>query len=156
MVCSTQFVHQSCIKSSTISKRTEPSLHLSLITEESHRVRPNRFLCLWYVRCKPCSSLALTLTLSKHTKMRFHTTHITYEFHRVRPKLFMMYWYVYGKLRTYLVSRFALFPNRSNNAPLDPCHLGVPSGASKTIYEPMVCLTQTEHLSCTDANTVST
>jgi hypothetical protein len=38
---------------------------------------------------------------------------------------------------------------------LEPRHLGVPSGASKIIFEPMVRLAQTEHLSCTDANTVS-
>jgi hypothetical protein len=29
----------------------------------------------------------------------------------------------------------------------DPCHLGVPSGVSKIISEPMVCSTQTVHLS---------
>jgi hypothetical protein len=39
--------------------------------------------------------------------------------------------------------------------PLEPRHLGVPSGAAKMIYEPMVRLTQTEHLSCPDANIVS-
>jgi hypothetical protein len=33
--------------------------------------------------------------------------------------------------------------------PLEPCHLGVPSGASKMISELMVCLAQTVHLSCT-------
>jgi hypothetical protein len=64
-------------------------------------------------------------------------------------------WYVQCKPYTYLVSRLALFPNGPNKAPLDPRHLGVPSGVSKTIYEPMVRLTQTEHISCTDANTVS-
>ena len=37
----------------------------------------------------------------------------------------------------------------------DPRHLGVPSGASKMISEPMVCLAQTVHLSCTDTSTVS-
>jgi hypothetical protein len=53
----------------------------------------------------------------------------------------------------------------------DPCHLGVPSAASKTIYEPhhpvvpsgeskmtfkpMVRLAQTMHLSCTDTHTVT-
>ena len=36
-----------------------------------------------------------------------------------------------------------------------PHHLVVPSGASKTISEPMVRLAQTMHLSCTAANTVS-
>jgi hypothetical protein len=96
-----------------------------------------------------------TNTVSKRTKTRFHTTHVTYEFRRVRPKLFMMYWCIQCKPRTYLASKFALSPNRPNRAPPDPCHQGVPSGASKMIYEPMVHLTQTEHRSCTDANTVS-
>jgi hypothetical protein len=39
--------------------------------------------------------------------------------------------------------------------PLEFRHLGVPSSASKTIYEPMVRLVQTVHLSCTETNTVS-
>jgi hypothetical protein len=38
---------------------------------------------------------------------------------------------------------------------LEPHHLGVPSGVSKTVSEPMVHFTQTVHLSCTDTNTVS-
>jgi hypothetical protein len=42
-----------------------------------------------------------------------------------------------------------------NELPLEPRHLGVPSGAFKTIFEPMVCLVQTVHLSFTDTNTVS-
>ena len=36
--------------------------------------------------------------------------------------------------------------------PQDPRHLGVPSGASKMISEPIVRLAQTVHLSCTDTN----
>jgi len=36
--------------------------------------------------------------------------------------------------------------------PLEPRHLVVPSGASKTISKPMVRLAQTMHLSCTDTN----
>jgi hypothetical protein len=38
---------------------------------------------------------------------------------------------------------------------LEPRHLGVPSGASKMISEPMVCLSKTVHLSCTDTDTIS-
>jgi hypothetical protein len=82
-------------------------------------------------------------------------THISYEFCRVRPKLFVSLWYVPCKLCTYLASRLALSLNGPNRAPPDPRHLVVPSGASKMIYEPMVRLMQTEHLSCTDANIVS-
>jgi hypothetical protein len=43
----------------------------------------------------------------------------------------------------------------SNKLPLEPHHLGVSLGASKTISEPMVRLAQTVHLYCTDTNTVS-
>jgi hypothetical protein len=96
-----------------------------------------------------------TNTVSKRTKTRFHTTRITYEFHRVRPKLFMSLWYIQCKPCTYLVSGLALSPNGLNRAPPNPRLLGVPSGASKTIYEHIVCLTQTKHLSGTDANTIS-
>jgi len=39
--------------------------------------------------------------------------------------------------------------------PLHPCHLGVPSGASKLISEPMVRLAQILHLSCIESNTFS-
>jgi hypothetical protein len=99
-------------------------------------------------------SCTYTNTISKWTKMKFHTTHVTCEFHRVRPKLFMSLWYVQFKPCTCLVSRLVLSPNRPNSCPPDPHHLGVPSGVSKKIYEPMVRLTQIEHLSCTDANNI--
>jgi hypothetical protein len=42
-----------------------------------------------------------------------------------------------------------------NELPLEPHHLGVPSGASKTIPKPMVHLVQIVHLSCTVTNTIS-
>jgi hypothetical protein len=38
---------------------------------------------------------------------------------------------------------------------LDPHHVGVQSGASKLIYEPMVRLAQTVHLSCIEINIIS-
>jgi hypothetical protein len=41
-----------------------------------------------------------------------------------------------------------------NEHPLEPHHIGVPSGAFKIISEPTVRLAQTVHLSCTDTNTV--
>jgi hypothetical protein len=42
-----------------------------------------------------------------------------------------------------------------NEHPLEPRHLGVPSGAFKTISEPAVRLAQTVHLSYIDTNTIS-
>jgi hypothetical protein len=40
-----------------------------------------------------------------------------------------------------------------NELPFEPCQPGVPSGASKIIYDPMARLAQTVHLSCTKTNT---
>jgi hypothetical protein len=111
-----------------------------------------QMLCSGQTKHLSCTD---TNTVSKQTKTRFHTTHVTYEFHQVHPKLFMSLRYVQCKPCTYLASRIALSLNRPNRARLDPRHLGVPSGASKTIYEPMVRLTQPEHLSCIDTDTVS-
>jgi hypothetical protein len=42
-----------------------------------------------------------------------------------------------------------------NEIPHDSGHLGVLSGVSKAIFEPVVRLAQTVHLSYTDTNTVS-
>ena len=42
-----------------------------------------------------------------------------------------------------------------NELPLEPRHLGVPSGAPETISEPMVHSTQTKHLSCVKISTIS-
>jgi hypothetical protein len=42
-----------------------------------------------------------------------------------------------------------------NKIPLDPRHQWVPSGASKTISEPMVRSKQTVHLSCIKIGTIS-
>jgi hypothetical protein len=86
MVRSAQTAHLSCVKVSTISKRTESSFQLSLVTMEYHWVRSKRFLSQWYVRRNPCTYLALTLIVSKWTKTRFHMTEVTKELHRVRPK----------------------------------------------------------------------
>jgi hypothetical protein len=45
MLRSSQTVHVSCIKISTISKQTEMSFHLSLVTGEYHQVHP---ICAYY------------------------------------------------------------------------------------------------------------
>jgi hypothetical protein len=51
--------------------------------------------------------------------------------------------------------KISTIPNIPKELPLEPRHLVVPSGASKTIPEPIVRLAQTVLLSCTDTNTVS-
>jgi hypothetical protein len=42
-----------------------------------------------------------------------------------------------------------------NNFPLNPRHIGISSGVSKMIFEPMVHSTQTIHVSCVKINTMS-
>jgi hypothetical protein len=42
-----------------------------------------------------------------------------------------------------------------NELPLEPRHLAVPSGVSKTISEPVVCWVQTVLLSCTYIITIA-
>jgi len=42
-----------------------------------------------------------------------------------------------------------------NDIALDPRHLGVSSDVPKTIFDPMVRLTQTVHLSLVEINTIS-
>jgi hypothetical protein len=93
-----------------------------------------------------------TNIVSKRSKTRFHMTHVNLEFHRVCLKWFLSLWYIRCKPCTYLASRLPPFQTEWNRHPLEHRHLGVPSGASKMIYESMVCFTQTMYLSCTDTN----
>ena len=71
----------------------------------------------------------------------------------MRPKPYLSLWYIWRKQCTYLALTLTPSPNGLNEIPLDPRHLGVPSG--KTISEPMVRLAQTVDLSCTNTNTIS-
>jgi hypothetical protein len=64
MVHLVQIVHLSCTENNTVSKRTETSFHLSLVTQEYHLVHPKQFHCLWYVWRKSCTYDAPKLTLS--------------------------------------------------------------------------------------------
>jgi hypothetical protein len=67
-------------------------------------------------------------------------------------KWFLRLWYVLRKPCAYLASRLALSLKATKQ---DSRHRAVPSCVSKTFSEPMVCLAQIVHLSCTDANTAS-
>jgi hypothetical protein len=94
-------------------------------------------------------------TVSKRTETRFQMTHsprssIGCVQHDFRSD---------GKFDTnharFLRQDYHNLQTDSNMFPLKPCHLGVSSGASKMISEPMVRSAQTVHLYCTDTNTVS-
>jgi hypothetical protein len=64
MVHLAQTVHLSCAETITVSKCTETSFHLSLVTQEYLPVHLKQFLSLWYVWRKPCTYHARKLTLS--------------------------------------------------------------------------------------------
>jgi hypothetical protein len=96
-----------------------------------------------------------TDTVSERTELRFHMTHGPRSSIGCVQNDFLSQWYVWRKPCTYLVSQLALSPNGLNELPLEPRHLRVPSGASKTISDPMVHLMEAVHLSCTNANTTS-
>jgi hypothetical protein len=117
-------------------------------------VRPKWFLCLWYVRRKPCTYLASSLAASPYGPS-FHLSLISWEYHQVCPKWFLSWWYVWCKLCTYLAPTLTLSPNRKKRDSHDWHHLWVPSGASKMISEPMVCSAQTVHQSCFKISTIS-
>jgi hypothetical protein len=94
-------------------------------------------------------------SISKRTESRIHLSLTPKEYHQVRPKQFLSLWYIQHKRCTYHASRLALYQINWTKHPLELRHLGVLSGASKTISEPTVCLAQTMHLFWTDTNNIS-
>ena len=87
---------------------------------------------------------------SKRKEERFHITHVTKVFHRVHPKWFPSLWYVRRKPCTYLASRLVLWY-------LSWAHV---TKELHRVYanwfpEPMLCSTQTVHLSCIKISTIS-
>jgi hypothetical protein len=123
-------------------------LHLGVGSNSSKTISMP-MVCSVQTVLQPCTD---TNTISKWTKTIFHTTHVTYEFHRVRLKLFMTYGMFNANRAPIFCSIVSKQTEQISTRPSSPRST---LGASKTIYEPMVRLTQTKHLSCTDANTVS-
>jgi hypothetical protein len=75
-----------------------------------------------------------TNTASKRTKTSFHLSLATQEDQLVRPKQYLSLWYVRRKPCTHHASKLTLSPKGPKGDSSWPCHLGVPSGASKTIF----------------------
>jgi hypothetical protein len=73
----------------------------------------------------------------------------------VRPNQFLSLGYVRANRAPILRQDYHYLQTDQDEVPLELRHLGVPSGASETISDPMVRLVQTMHLSSTDANTIS-
>jgi hypothetical protein len=149
MVCLAQTVHISCTDTNTISKWTKTRFHMTHVTLEFYWVRPKQFLRLWYVQHKTCTFLASRLALSLNGSNRASTW-------ATSP------WSTIGCVQNDCGACGTFSGNRAPilrqdqyylqinwiNHPLEPHHLGVPSGASKTIFEHVVHLSQTVQLSC--------
>jgi hypothetical protein len=170
MVSSVRTMHLSCVKISTISKRTEMSFCLSLITSEYHLVHLNWFLSLWYVRSKPCAYLASRLALSPNGPKRASTwaSSSSNSIGCIQNDFLACGTFV--NRCTYLAPTLTLSPNKPkwdlisircvqnnywsygmlNEFSFEPRHLGVPPSASKIISMPMVLWCK----SCTDTDTV--
>jgi hypothetical protein len=110
LVCSAQNVHLSCVKISTISKWTQTSFHLSLVTYEYHWCIQNDFWAFGTLAQIVHLSCTYTNTISKWTEMRFHIpTHLGVPSGAF--KTISSLWYVRCKPCTYCASRLALSPN---------------------------------------------
>ena len=119
-------------------------------------MRSKPYLSLWYVWCKPCTYLPLTLTLSPNGPKQDSTrpTSPRSSIGCVQTD-FKAYGTFNAKRATILHRRQHCLQRDRNEISHDRHHLGVPSGASKMISKPMVRLTQIVHLSCTNTNTIS-
>jgi hypothetical protein len=96
-----------------------------------------------------------TNTVSKRTKMRFHMTHSPWSSIGCVQHNFWADGTFNTNRAPFLCQDYHYLQTDSNKLPLEPRHLGVSSGVSKMISEPIVRLAQTMHLYCTDTNTVS-
>jgi len=130
---------------------------------EFYRVRPNWFLRIWYVPCKPYTYISLRLALSPNRPNRAFTWASS---HTSTIGNFHNGFWAYGALGT----NHAPILHRNENylqldvseIPYDTLHLvvlssasTVPSGVSKLISEHMVCSMQTVQLSWIKIRTIS-
>jgi hypothetical protein len=147
MVRMMQAIHLSYTETNTISKMIKTRFYMTHVTKVFHQVRPNRFLRLWYVWCKLWIYLAPILKLSPNGPKQDSTWPTS-----PRSSIgcvhndFLAYGTFGANHAPILNQDYHSIQMDRNELPFEPHHLGVPSGASKTISEAMVHLPQTVHL----------
>ena len=94
-------------------------------------------------------------TVSEWTKTRFHMTTSSRSSIGCVQNDFRAYGTIGANRAPILRQYYHYLQTDRNELSVEPRHLVVPSGVSKTIPGPMVRLVQIVHQSCTDANTVS-
>jgi hypothetical protein len=156
MVHLAQIVHLSCTETNTVSKRTEMSFHLSLVTKGYYPVHPKQFLSLWYVWRKPCSYHASKLTISPIGPKRYSTWPTS---PMSSIGCFQNGFWGYGTFGancgSILHRDYHYLQMDQNEILHDPCLLGVLSGASKMISALTVCSARAVHLSWIKITTIS-
>ena len=119
-------------------------------------MRRKQFMSLWYVWRKPCTYLAPAITLSPNRPKEDSTLPRSRRSSIGRVQNDFQAYGTFGANRAPILHQHLHYLQTDRNeVPHDPRHLGVPSGASKTIYEPMLCSAQTMHLSCVNVSTIS-
>jgi hypothetical protein len=132
-------VQLSCIKTNNISNRTETIFYMTHVTYEFYRVLPKRFLRLWYVWCKLWIYLAPRLSLSPNGPKWDSTWPMS-----PRSSIgcvqndFCAYGMFSASRAPILNQDYHYLQTNQNELPFEPRHVGVPSGVSKMISEPMV------------------
>jgi hypothetical protein len=154
MVRLMQTVLLSCIDTNTVSKRTETRFAMTHVTLEFYRVRPKWFSSIWYIQHKACTYHASRLALSPNgPKQAFTWVSSPRSTIRCVQNDFWAYGTVGANRASILLRhKYCLWMDR-NGIPHEPCHLAIPSGASKMISKPMVHSAQTVHLSCVKITT---
>jgi hypothetical protein len=134
-----QTVHLSCTNANTVSKWTKIRFNMTHFTLLLHWVCKKWFSSLWYVRRKPCTYLALKLTPSPNGPKEDSTwASLPRSTIGCIQNNFWPY-DTFGADRAPILHccQHRLKTDR-NKIPHDPRYLGVPSGGSKIISEPMV------------------
>jgi hypothetical protein len=155
MVCLAQTMNLSCTDTNNISKWTKTRFHMTHVTLEFHRVCPKWFQRLWYVQHKPRTYLASRLALSFNGLNRASTWALS-----PRSTIGCVqndFWAcgMFSANRAPILHRHQHYLQMDQNEIWHyPCHLGVPSGVSKTISDIVVRLAQTVLLSCVKISTI--
>jgi hypothetical protein len=146
----------SCVKISTISKWTKASFSV----EPCHLGVPSgvsRTISELMVHLAQTVHLSCTdtNTVSKRTETRLHRTTSPWSSIGCVQNDFWAYGTFIANYAPILHQDKQYLQMDQNKLPVEPCHQGVPSGASKMISDPMVCSAQTLHLSCGKISTIS-
>jgi hypothetical protein len=156
MVYLAQTVHLSCTETSTVSKWTEMSFHLSLVTQVYLPAQLKQFMSLWYVWRKMCTSHAPKLTLSRKGPKGDSTwpTSTRRSIECVQND-FLRQWYVWCNLWIYIAPRLTLYPNGPKRDSTWPTSSRSSIGCVQMISELTVRSAKTVHLSWIKVSTIS-